>query len=389
MDSRAGFVQEVCASVAGGLRSRRAEIEESVFAYVRDTVPDQIGDEDVEYVVGLRAAVAAAVDYGLTGIEHGEESSGPIPSATIVQARRAAGGGVGLDTVLLRYVAGYTLLEDFVMDEAERVCSSDAMTLRHLRRTQAALLGRLTVSIADEYRQEHERIRRSSSQRLAERVQRLLAGELRDIAGLDYDLDLWHLGVVATGKDAEKAIRSVAPELARHLLLVRRSENTVWAWFGDRRRRTLVDAVRTLATKRHIDVVVAIGEPANGVEGFRLTHRQAQAALLVALRRPQWLTRYADMALLAFALRDEPLARSLIDVYLSPLDGAGKRASALRQTLRAYIAAERNASSAAAALGVARQTVENRIRTVEAQLGRLLPTCLAELEVALRLEELL
>jgi DNA-binding PucR family transcriptional regulator len=61
----------------------------------------------------------------------------------------------------------------------------------------------------------------------------------------------------------------------------------------------------------------------------------------------------------------------------------------LRQTLRAYFAAERNASSAAAALGVARHTIENRLRKIEERLDRRLSTCLAELEVALRVEEYL
>jgi DNA-binding PucR family transcriptional regulator len=60
----------------------------------------------------------------------------------------------------------------------------------------------------------------------------------------------------------------------------------------------------------------------------------------------------------------------------------------LRETVRAYLAAERNATSAAAALGVARHTVESRIRRAEGQLGRLLPACVAEIEVALRLDEL-
>ena len=45
----------------------------------------------------------------------------------------------------------------------------------------------------------------------------------------------------------------------------------------------------------------AIGEPGKGLDGWRLTHRQAQAAMRIALRRPQRLTRYADVALLAVA----------------------------------------------------------------------------------------
>ena len=381
-------LEEISAAVVGRLRSQCPEIEETIFAHIREALPDPIGDEDAEYVVGLRAAVMAAVDYGLTGIEHGEGWSGPTPPAAIVQAGRAARGGVGLDTVLLRYMAGYTLLGDLVMDEAERVSSIDGATRRHLRRMQAALLERLTASIAHEYRRELERTGRSSRQRSAERVQRLVAGEPVDTAGLGYELDVWHLGVIGTGAKAEGTVRRLAAGLGRELLLVSRSDETVWAWFGDPRRLAIADIGRLLLAKGRPGVSLAIGEPGRGVKGFRLTHRQAQAAQSVALRRPQWLTRYGDVALLAFALRDEALARSLVDIYLSPLDGPHKGSRVLRQTLRAYFAAERNASSAAAALGVARQTVENRLRKVEQKLGRLLPTCLAELEVALRLEEL-
>jgi sugar diacid utilization regulator len=194
--------------------------------------------------------------------------------------------------------------------------------------------------------------------------------------------------VIGTGTEAESTVRRLAAGLGRELLVVSRGDETVWAWFGDPRRLAIADLGRLLLAKGRPGVSFAIGEPGRGVKGFRITHRQAQAAQSVALRRPQWLTRYRDVALLAFALRDEALARSLVDIYLSPLDAPRKGSPVLRQTLRAYFAAERNASSAAAALGVARQTVENRLRRVEDKLGRLLPTCLAELEVALSLEEL-
>jgi hypothetical protein len=384
---RGGSLEQIRVEVAERLRSRRSEIEQTIFAHVREAVPDWVAEEDAEYALGMRAAVSAAVDYGLAGIEHGEDWSAPIPSATTLQAGRAARGGVGLDTVLLRYIAGYTLLGDFVMEEAERVAAGDGIALRHLRRAQSALLGRLTASIAEEYRRELERTGRTSGQRLSERVQRLLIGEPTDSAELGYELDGWHLGVIAKGTNAEKAVRGLAAGLGRNLLLVPRGEQTVWAWFGDQRRLAIADMARLLTAKRHAEVSLAIGEPAGGINGFRLTHRQAQAAQLVALRRPQWLTRYADVALLAFALRDEALARSLVEIYLTPLDSTRKGPPVLRQTLRAYFAAERNASSAAAAMGVARHTVENRLRRAEGQLGRLLPSCMAELELALRLEE--
>jgi DNA-binding PucR family transcriptional regulator len=60
----------------------------------------------------------------------------------------------------------------------------------------------------------------------------------------------------------------------------------------------------------------------------------------------------------------------------------------LYETLREYIAAEYNVSSAAAALGVVRGTVVNRLQTIEERLGRTLHPCSAELQIALLLDEL-
>jgi sugar diacid utilization regulator len=168
---------------------------------------------------------------------------------------------------------------------------------------------------------------------------------------------------------------------------VSRSEETVWAWLGGKRRLDFADIERLLSGKESAGVSLAIGGPGHGIEGWRLTHRQAQGAMLVALRRPQPLTRYADVALLATALRDDTLARSLEEIYLSPL-GRDKDGAVSRKTLRAYFAAGRNAATAAAALSVDRHTVERRLHSIETRLGRLLHTCHAELEVALRLEEL-
>jgi hypothetical protein len=370
---------------------RRTELEEAIFARFRDGMRDSPGGEDAEYLIGLRAAVAAAVGYGLRGLAEGEEWSGPIPAEVVAQARRAARLGVSLDTVLRRYVVGHTLLEDCFMEEADQSgVSGQRGAARQLLRAQASLLDRLLDAISAEYRNESERAGDSPERRHAERVRRLLAGATLDTAELNYDLDRWHLGVIASGIGALAAIRGLATAVDRQLLSVSRGEEAVWAWLGGRSSLAVTDVERALSDDGPAGLVLAIGEPAHGIDGWRLTHSQAQAALLVVLRRskPQRLTRYADVALLALALRDEPQAKSLIEVFLSPLDRRRDGGVVLRETLRAYFAAGRNASSAAAGLGVARHTVENRLRTVEQALGRSLQTCLPELEVALRLDEL-
>ena len=58
-----------------------------------------------------------------------------------------------------------------------------------------------------------------------------------------------------------------------------------------------------------------------------------------------------------------------------------------RETLRAYFASGRNISSTAAALGVDRRTVTNRIRAIEDLFGRPLGDFATELETALRLDD--
>ena len=189
------------------------------------------------------------------------------------------------------------------------------------------------------------------------------------------------------GARAGDAARELAAGLGRQLLLVPRSDETVWAWFGGQRRLAIAEIERQLSARDHAGVSLAVGAPASGIDGWRLTHRQAQAAMLVALRRPQQLTNYADVALLAAVLRDTELARSLVEIHLSPL-GTQRDGEISRETLRAYFAAGCNAATAAAALKVDRHTVERRLRTIETRLGHMLDTCRAELEVALRLEEL-
>jgi sugar diacid utilization regulator len=238
---------------------------------------------------------------------------------------------------------------------------------------------------------------RSSAQRRAEEVKRLLDHGTEPL-GLGYELDAWHLGAIAVGERAGEAVRELATNTGRRLLSVSQDEQLVWAWLGGRDRLASVDIERFIAgidgmgSHPPLGVVFALGEPARGFDGWRMTHRQAQAALMVALRRGGRegvaFTRYADVALLASALKDEMLAGVLVEAYLAPLDDSHSRGVVLRETLRAYLTAGRNTSSAAAALGVNRSTVENRLRAVEQSLGRQLPACLPELEVALRLEEL-
>lgn len=366
------------------LRERQPEIEEAIFARVSRMDEPTVG-HDVEYEAGLRAAVTAVVGYGLSGLASDAATVAAAPPAAITQAHRAAQKGISVETVLTRYIAGHRILGEFVVEEVARTgLSSNAAALCQLRTTQEDLLERLTTTIASEYRDERERLQRRPDHHTSELVHRLLAGERPDTSELDYELDdAWHLGVIADGLRANQVVGTLAATLRRQLLTVSTGRQSLWAWIGASRDLDASSVDRALAQAATGDVALVLGQPRFGTAGWRLTHQEAQAGLLVALRKPQPVTRFSDDALLAIVLQDESLARALTDIYLPSLS-----IPVARETLRAYFASGWNKATAAAKLGITRHTVDRRLRAIEAKLDRRLETCHAELEIALRLEEL-
>lgn len=368
------------------LRARLPEIEEAVLERIR-ALSSAEENEDRDYDAGLRATVADVIAYALAIVELGDELPDQIPSAATTQARRAARNSIGLGTVLRRYAAGDRLLGEFIMSEADHFPNR---ALRKVLHTQGARVDRLMADVSDEYVDELERMRRSPAQRLTERVQRLLSGDesIEPPGNLDYELDAWHLGAILVGESAEGAARSLVTSLHAQALIVPRGDGIVWAWLGSRRPITPDVVEQRLPPELPPDVLLALGEPCWGVEGWRLSHREAQAAFDVMIRKPQRVTRSRDVILLAAVLRDETLTKSLRETYLVPLNNTGDTGRVLRETLSAYFGAGLNAATAAAALGVDRHTVHRRLRKAEDALGCLLTECHAQLEVALSLEEL-
>jgi hypothetical protein len=369
------------------LRMRQSEIEDAIFTHV-GTVLASVEIVDAAYEVGLRAAIASVIEYAYVGIERGVEWSAPIPWPAVAQARRAMHYGVGPETVVLRYLAGHKMLGAFITKEAMRSGFS-SQALCDLRGVQELLLERLTASIADEYRQEAERVGRSPARRHRELVQKLLCHEHVDLAEFDYEFDgISHIGVVATGTGVERVLNGVAKSLGRGLLYVSCGDGTVWAWFGGRRRTVAVEIKHLLSSNESADTLLALGGPQQGIDGWRLTHHEAQAAFSVALRKPKPLTLCSDVPLEAAVIKHEAIAKSLLDNYLAPLDDLRGGGLTARKTLLAYFGCRRNASLTAKKLSVKRQTVENRLDSIEECLGRPVHTCYPELEVALRVEEL-
>jgi hypothetical protein len=246
----------------------------------------------------------------------------------------------------------------------------------------AALLGDCAAEI---YQEELARQAAGGEGRRFQAIAAVLDGSPFAASALDFDLDRHHLGLIAWGPGGEEAARALASELERPLLIVEAPGRSWWVWISGKR---LLDPGEERALERFAPAagaMLAVGLQAHGEAGFRSSHRQAQRARWAARRRPGAVLRYADVAVESLAGENPAEARAFVARELRGIADDSAASARIRETLAAYFAAEHNAASAAATLGIHQQTVANRLRAAEERLGHPVGTRRVELEVALRL----
>jgi hypothetical protein len=129
----------------------------------------------------------------------------------------------------------------------------------------------------------------------------------------------------------------------------------------------------------------AFGEPARGMEGFRLSYRQAQAAgtVLAASWNGVRVTRYRDVAALSFVLGRAVECRAWLEAVLGDLAADGEETQELRNTFHVFLEEGESTAAASRKLFVHRNTVRYRVERAAAMLPR--PLREQRLEVALAL----
>lgn len=367
--------------------ARRREIEAALAARVFG-IATPAETVDPAYRDGLRTALSAALDYAFVALQVGERRAGAVPTPLTAQARMAARNGVGLDTVLRRYVAGYSIFTQFVIEEAENGGLHLDLALQRILHGYAAVFDRLITAVSEEHTREAVGRLSTLGERRADRVRRLLDGEPIDGSDLEHDFEACNLALIASGPAAAEALRGLAGAAGKPLLLVLPERGFAWGWLASSSGFDQV-LLEDLARRRpSLECALAIGEPAPGLDGWRLSHRQALSAHSVAIRAPGGPVRYRDVALLAAMLRDDLLIDSLRRTFIEPLDRHRDGREALHEAMDAYFASGRNISSASAALRLDRRTLSRRLQTIERLLGRQLDHVAMELEAVLRLSRL-
>lgn len=239
-----------------------------------------------------------------------------------------------------------------------------------------------------EYQRAREMPMRREEQRRVQLVQQLLDGRDGDATELGYDLLQWHVGLVASGDGVENLVDVVVKRYRASTLAVAAGASAAWLWIGMDLAPTEMQSWLS-ALDPPDGVILAVGDPAHGKQGFRQTHVQAQIAAALGQRLGRATTFYHEVALEDLTGYDPQRAQQFITRELGVLAGDTREARILRETLSAYFACAQRASSAAIQLHVHERIVGNRLRRAERLLlGRSVSRRRTELEVALRLHAL-
>jgi len=373
--------------LAERLRAQAGEINQAILDRLH-AMDEENPVRELDYLQGLNEAVYRGVEYGIEVIAVGEDRAAPMPLPLLMQARLAARHRIPLERVLRRYLAAKMVLHEFVLSEATAMATLETALLGSVLTAQETAFDRLVATASGEYRRETTVPNSSQEGRRLEQIQRFLDGEPVDPSSLEYELSGHHLGIVARSSVVRPLLRQLSVENDARFLAVRPTDDETWAWISGRRPLDVNLIGKWTARNWPDSTPLGIGEPGEGLSGWRRSHEQARAAVSLAQPGSGGAVRYRDIALIAAAAKDPLLLASLREMYLAPLGEKGGRGTLLRETLRAYFAADGNSSSAAAALGVSRQTVSNRLQTVEKCLDHPLGQCADALFAALRLEEL-
>jgi hypothetical protein len=277
--TRRPSLEQVRKEFVARLRLRRSEAEE-VLERMRAAAPDDLLDGDLEYEAGLRELMAACIDCGLESIERGGSAPRPLPPAAVAQVRRAASGGMSLDTALRRCTTAHTMIWGVVLEEFARQEAGEHGRTLLLEASPAvgSVLAHVQAEIAAVHSEEIARRASSSEQRRFAIVRTLLVAESVneiELAELGYELNRWHLALVARGREVRKALRRLEDQLGFDLLFVKCGEESIWAWLGGQGRLDGQTVERIVGASGLEAVSLAVGEPQHGVEGWRRTHQEA------------------------------------------------------------------------------------------------------------------
>jgi hypothetical protein len=390
--------------LAGVLLPRSAEIARSMNDHLFAMMPELRERDDGE----LRVETLASCEVNIAQVLRLQKlGAGPdalvLPVEAAGWARSLVRRGITLATLLRAYRLGHAwlwdhwsqLLHERVPDGEEFVGAEQQSSA-----FMFAYIDLISDVLVAEYGTERERVMRSAEQLRAETVRAILAGEPLDgeVAGrrLGYELRRHHVALRVSGRGSElRGLERTAREAAAAVgagdpLVVATGAATVDVWSGALRAPSPLTGLDAYVPPEGI--LVAVGTPGHGIDGFRRSHAEAlQAARVAALARgaAAAVTRYERVVLVSLLAIDFPRARAFVATRLGPLAAPEEPAERLRDTVLAFLVAGGSATRVARQLFVHQNTVAYRVKRAEELLGRRVTDDPIELTCALTLAAVL
>lgn len=401
--------EHVVAPVAASVSARSAELADLMIAGFRSETPELMRDD--ETVEAGRAATQASIRAIARALEEGADlATLELPPEVNAFTRESARQRLPLPVLLRTFRLGQVGLWRVLLAElTARARSVEQLGVATdlASATLFAFIDIALLQVEEAYVREREQFARSSAAVRAETIARILDGTLTAPAvvgqQLRHDLDRTHVGLWAwldrapESGDPYQLLEAALTEFARvaglrEPLVQPMGTYAVAGWISVAEPPDIEAlAARHFASEDFPGVRLAVGEPADGVAGFRATHAQASDARRVATlaRMPAGsVTRYANVALQALACGDVEHVRTFVQRELGPLAANDDVAVRLASTLDVYLDEHASRSRAANRLGVHDNTVSYRLKQVEEILGRSVEDHTLNLRVALALAPL-
>jgi DNA-binding PucR family transcriptional regulator len=400
-----------------------AVVRQQVAAVLDNLRPDDLGREMADRLIesipelarstddDFRASLVLSCASNLAAVFDVLRRNTPLdavtpPAEAVAWSRELVHRGVDLPALLRAYRLGHGIAARRFEEVATELRIDPEIRWRLLAEASHyffAYIDAVSTELVEEY--EHERARwiRGAAAARAELVTAIV--ERRPVDGrmatdkLRYDVSRRHVAIIVWADPHDPAgragsLETEATALAAALgggpvLTIPIGERVVWGWTsGDR----LTDDATELTLRMGNGVRAAIGTPAEGLAGMADSHEQARAARRVAeLRavRSGTVVGYQGGGLTALLTADPVEAVRFTEGELGELLEDNDAAARLRATLRIYLEENLSPARAARRLGIHQNTVVYRVKRAEELLGHAVESRRLQLEVALRLAEMI
>jgi DNA-binding PucR family transcriptional regulator len=401
-------VSHYVAQTGSRLHKRLGDVSSQIRQSLEEDIPELPTDARLHEL--LAASVEGNVDTVLRALSHdiGLERL-QAPTSAMEYARRLAQHGVPVNALVRAYRLGQRRMNEFVFREIRELDIEPTAQVAVLNAISATLfeyIDWISQQVVVVYEDERERWLENQNSIRALRVQEVLAGK----KAVDVDtatteiryplrwhhlaLVMWYSGGAADGDELAQLQRflrelSEAVHAAASPLFVAADQISGWGWLPFRAAPAdAVGTVRQFALKQTAPPNVGIGSVVPGVDGFRRSHREADAARRVAITgaisEPAVIAA-ADQGLLIAAMLggDIAQARDWVSEVLGDLAADTENDARLRETLRVFLRCGSSYKQAAEELDLHFNSVKYRVGRAEARRGREIGPDRLDVELAL------